>query len=72
MKLKIMLRLVSLAMLAVAVVFLAVALTHPELGGVFYIGNMAIGSDIWRVFYAVYGITMVALLVASFFVKGKK
>lgn len=50
MKLKIILRVVSLFMLIIAIAFLIFALSHPQLGSVFYIGDLAIGSDIWRVF----------------------
>ena len=60
-----MLRWVGLGMLLVAVVFLAYAFTHPEAGSVFYIGNWAVGSDEWRIFYLVYAAVTVGLLVAS-------
>ena len=69
MKLKRILRLISLVMLIIAVVFLAFALTHPEYGTVFYIGNLKIGSSILRGFYALYAIVTVALFGASFLVK---
>ena len=69
MKLKSVLRLISFVMLIVAIIFLAVALTHPELGTVFYIGNIKIGAEIWRVFYAVYVIAMVVLFGISCCVK---
>ena len=69
MRLKSALRLISFAMLMVAIIFLAVALTHPELGTVFYIGNIKIGSEIWRAFYAGYAIVMVALFGISCCVK---
>ena len=66
------LRLISLVMLIVAVVFVFCALSNPALGKVFYIGSIKIGADIKRVFYAVYAIGMVALVGISFFVKDKK
>ena len=69
MKFKSMLRLISFVMLIVAIIFLAIALTHPELGAVFYIGNLKIDSEIWRAFYAVYAIVMVALFGVSCCVK---
>jgi hypothetical protein len=47
-------------------VFLSIALTHPEYGTVFYIGSLRIGAAIWRAFYLIYAVVMVALLVASF------
>ena len=66
------LRLISLVMLIVAVVFVFCALSNPALGKVFYIGSIKIGADIKRAFYAVYAIVMVALFGISFFVKNKK
>ena len=66
------LRLISLVMLIVAVVFVFCALSNPALGKVFYIGSIKIGADIKRAFYAVYAIVMVALFCISFFVKDKK
>ena len=66
------LRLISLVMLIVAVVFVFCALSNPALGKVFYIGSIKIGADIKRAFYAVYALVMVALFGISFFVKGKK
>ena len=62
------LRIISGVMLIIAVVFLSIALTHPELGRVFYIGDLRIGSAIWRVFYIIYAIIMVGLFIASFYV----
>lgn len=66
------LRLISLVMLIVAVVFVFCALSNPALGSVFYIGSIKIEADIKRAFYAVYALVMVALFVSSFFVKDKK
>ena len=66
------LRLISLVILIVAVVFVFCALSNPALGKVFYIGSIKIGADIKRAFYAVYAIVMVALFGISFFVKDKK
>ena len=66
------LRIISLVMLIVAVVFVFCALSNPALGKVFYIGSIKIGADIKRAFYAVYAIVMVALFGISFFVKDKK
>ena len=72
MKVRRTLRLISLVMLIVAVVFIFCALSNPALGKVFYIGSIKIGADIKRAFYAVYAIVMVALFGISFFVKDKK
>jgi len=66
------LRLISLVMLIVAVVFVFCAMSNPALGKVFYIGSIKIGADIKRAFYAIYAIVMVALFDISFFVKEKK
>ncbi|MBO5212352.1 MAG: hypothetical protein J6B60_02300 [Clostridia bacterium] len=65
-------RIVSIVMLFVACIFLVVALSHPELGRVFYIGELKIGSEIWRAFYVLYALVMVGLFVASFFVDKAK
>ena len=67
------LRIVSLLMLIVAVIFVVCALSAPNLGNSFYIGSFRVGAKHLRIFYAVYAIVMVGLFLASFFVKkGKK
>ena len=71
MKTKTVLRLISLSMLIIAIVFLCVALTHPELGTVFYIGTWKIGASVWRAFYLAYAIVTLVLFTASFFVKNR-
>lgn len=68
MTLKAKLRLAALLMLIIAIIFLSVALGHPELGTVFYIGSLKIGATVWRIFYAVYSALMLVLFIASFFV----
>lgn len=60
------LRFISLGMLIVAVIFLAVAFTHPEMGSVFYIGKFEVNSAHWRVAYILYIMVMVAYFVMSF------
>ena len=60
------LRIISGVMFIIAVLFLSIALTHPELGTVFYIGSLRIGAAIWRAFYLIYAVVMVVLFVASF------
>ena len=65
------LRIISGVMLIIAVVFLSIALTHPEFGTVFYIGNLRIGAAIWRIFYIIYAIIMVGLFITSFFINDK-
>ena len=66
------LRLISLVMLAVAVIFVLCALSNPTLGTAFCIGNFYIGADVWRACYAIYVVVMAALFLASFFVKDGK
>ena len=68
MKKCIVLRIISLLMFIVAIIFGACALANPALGKTFYIGDLAIGAEVWRVFYAIYTITMALLFVLSFFV----
>lgn len=63
------LRLISLAMFVVAVIFVFCALSNPALGRTFYVFGFEIGADIWRKFYAIYAVVMAALFAASFFVK---
>lgn len=63
------LRFVSLIMLIAAVIFVLCALSAPNLGRTVYIGDFAFGAKQWRVCYAVYAVVMIALFVASFFVK---
>ena len=72
MKTKTKLRLISLAMFVVAVVFVICALCAPTLGKTIYIGDFGFGAEQWRFCYKVYAIVMVALFGASFFVKEKK
>lgn len=72
MKAKAILRLISLVMFVVAVIFVVCALSCPTCGSVFYIGSLRIGSEVWRAFYAVYALVMVLLFVLSFFVRKKK
>ena len=69
---KTVLRLISLAMFLIAVIFVVCALSCPTCGSVFYIGPLRIGSEVWRAFYAFYAIVMVLLFVLSFFVRKKK
>lgn len=69
---KLTLRLISLAMLAAAVIFVICALSCPTLGRTIYIGSFAFGAAQWRVFYAVYAIVMLGLFLSSFLAGGKK
>ena len=63
------LRIISLLMLVIAVIFVACALSAPNLGQTIQIGNFRFGAQQWRICYAVYAILMVAFFAASFFVK---
>lgn len=65
------LRLISLIMLVVAVIFVICALSCPTCGSTIYIGGFAFGAEYWRICYAVYAVVMIALFIASFFVKNK-
>ena len=65
-------KLASLIMLVIAIVFLAYTLTHPESGTVFYIGSWAIGSEIWRAFYLFYTVVMIGLFAASIYIDKKQ
>lgn len=65
MSFKTVLRLISLIMFLIAIIFVSFALTHPEWGTTFYIGNFKIGADIWRIFYLVYIVIMVTLFALS-------
>ena len=70
--LKVILRTISILMFIVAVIFVAIALSNPALGSVFYIGNVRIGVEELHTFYNIYIIVMISLFIASFFVKRKK
>ena len=66
------LRIASLIMLVIAVIFVYCALACPTLGRVFYIGNFRFGAEQARICYAVYAVIMVLLFIASFFVRGNQ
>ena len=66
------LRIISLAMFVIAIVFVVCALSAPNLGHAIHIGNYRFGAEQWRICYAIYVIVMVALFISSFFVKEKK
>ena len=38
-------RVIALSMLLVAIIFIGYALTHPEAGSVFYIGDFEVGPE---------------------------
>lgn len=66
------LRIISLIMLVIAVIFVFCVLSAPNLGRTIYVGNYEFGAEQWRICYAFYAIVMVALFAASFFVKNNK
>lgn len=66
------LRIISLIMFVVAVVFVFIALSCPTCGSVFYIGSIRIGSEVWRAFYKFYAVVMVLLFVISFLIPKTK
>ena len=72
MKTRKILRVTSLIMLLVAVVFVFCALACPTLGRTIYIGDFAFGAEQWRFCYKVYAIVMVVMFGLSFFIKDKK
>lgn len=69
MKTRSVLRLISLVMMIVAVVFVFCALSNPALGRTIYIGPFEFGAKQWRICYGLYAIVMIGLFLASFFVK---
>ena len=69
MRKKSILRLISLAMLAAAAVFLCCALSCPTLGTTICIGSFVFGAEQWRVCYLIYILAMLAIFISSFFVK---
>ena len=66
------LRLISLVMFIVAVIFVFCALSAPTLGKTIYIGDFVFCAEQWRFCYKIYAFVMVTLFVASFFIKEKK
>ena len=58
-------------MFFIAIIYLAYAIFTPEAGTVFYIGSLAIGSAIWRIFYLVYAAITLGLFIASIIIKRK-
>lgn len=65
------LRIISLCMLAAALIFVGCALSCPTCGSAFYIGPFRIGAKVWRAFYLFYLLVMAGLFGASFFVDRK-
>ena len=72
MKARIVLRVISLVMFVVGVIFVICALMTPTMGMVFYIGDLEIGVEIWHAFYIFYAVVTVFLFILSFLVKMKR
>ena len=72
MKTRKLLRIISITMLIVAIIFVFCALACPTLGRTIYIGNLKFGAEQWRLCYKIYALVMVVLFVVSFFVKDRK
>ena len=72
MKAKTVLRIISLLMFIVAVVFVFIAVSCPTCGRVFYIGSFRVGVEEMHAFYNGYVIVMILLFLLSFFVKKKE
>ena len=68
MKKGMILRIISIAMFGIAIIFISCALANPTLGSTFYIGNLMIGAEVWRTFYAIYSVVMCVMFLISFFV----
>lgn len=66
------LRVASLVMLIVAVVFVSCNLACPTLGEAICIGRFRFGAEQARICYAVYAVIMVLLFIASFFFRGEQ
>ncbi len=66
-----MMRIISLVMFVVAVVFVFIALSAPTLGQTIYIGGYEFGAEYWKVCYGAYAAVMVILFGASFLIKKK-
>lgn len=66
------LRIISLVMLVIAIIFVICALSAPNFGHTIYIGSYEFGAEQWRICYAIYVIIMAALFISSYFVKEKK
>lgn len=64
-------RTIATVMLLVAIVFICYALTHPEAGSVFYIGNFEVGVTEMIAFYKLYAAIMIVLFCVSFVPKHK-
>ena len=60
-------RVIATVMLLIAIAFIGYALTHPEAGSVFYIGNFEIGVAEMIAFYKFYAAIMIVLFCVSLY-----
>ena len=65
------LRLISMTMFIIAVIFVFCAISCPTLGRTIYIGSFTFGAEQWRICYGIYAAAMAIIFIASFFVKDK-
>ena len=72
MKLKLILRVVSVIMLIAGIVFLYIAISAPTFGRVLYVGSIRFDAERKRIVYAVYWIVTVVLFLCSFLMKNKR
>ncbi len=66
------LRLASLILLLIALVFLFCAVSCPTLGRVFYLGPFRIAAEQRRAFYGLYAAVTAGLFLLSFFIRERK
>ena len=66
------LRLASLILLLIALIFLFCAISCPTLGHVFHLGPFRIAAEQRQIFYRLYAAVTVGLFLLSFFVRERK
>ena len=66
------LRIASLVMFLIALVFVLCNLACPTLGDAIYIGSFRFGAAEARVCYLIYAAVTVLLFIASFFFRGNR
>ena len=66
------LRLASLILLLIALIFLFCAVASPTLGHVFYLGPFRIAAEQRRAFYGLYAAVTAGLFLLSFFIRERK
>ena len=69
---KVVLRLISLVMFVIAVIFVLIAVSCPTLGRVFHIGSFRVDGDVLHIVYNIYLVIMVLLFLLSFIGKREK